>query len=119
MMTIRKFWRAWTSNTVIGIALLALALIGGITNYIQFDKTSRIAECTAAYQIGFAQAIKARTEPQQQYRFALNNLFYTLYTEPDAAKRRTAFEVFVTEAREQDQALAARPIPDPVFCQDK
>lgn len=116
-MTLRKFWSAWASNNVIGIALIALAILSGVTTYVQAERTARLAECTAGYQAGFSQALKARTQSQQEFNNSLNELLRSVAEAKAPTEVRDALSKYIKAASERDAQLQAHPYPDPVVCQ--
>lgn len=116
-MTLRKWWKAWSSQNVIGGALLFLALVSGITTYVQTVRTNSLATCTAAYQTGFSQALMVRTQTQAGFNRTLNNLLFTVANQPPRQEVVDALQAYVKAAQERDKALAENPYPDPVVCQ--
>lgn len=115
-MTLRNWWKAWSSQNVIGGALLILALVSGVTTYIQTVRTNSLATCTAAYQTGFSEALTGRTQSQAQFNRSLNNLIFTIANQPPRQEVIEAIQSYVRAAQERDKSLAEHPYPDPVVC---
>lgn len=117
-MTLRKWWRAWASQNVIGTALIVLALLSGGTTYLQAERTSRLAECTAGYQAGFSQALSLRSASQEEFNAALKDLIATVAVATPATRDSvpTALQRFLAAANNRDTQLREHPYPDPVAC---
>lgn len=108
--------KVFTSQRAMGAALLLLALLSGVTSYIQTDRTNQISTCVAAYQTGFSRALKARTDGQGSFNAALNHLVTTVASSSTPQEVKAALTDYIASAAQRDADLHANPYPDPSVC---
>ena len=112
----RKLWRLWTSQRVMGIVMLLLTVVSGVTMYIQTERTNQISVCIAAYQAGFSRALQARTVSQGSFNDSLNHLIITVAESTSPQEVRNALQEYVIAANKRDADLKANPYPEPPVC---
>lgn len=108
--------KVYTTQRAMGVALLLLAILSGITSYIQAEKTNQIATCVASYQAGFSKALKVRTDSQGQFNDALNHLMITVAHSKSPEEVSVALNEYITTANHRDADLRENPYPDPSVC---
>lgn len=112
-MTERK---VFTTQRAMGVALILLAMLSGITSYVQAARTNQIATCVASYQAGFSKALKIRTDSQGQFNDSLNHLMITVANSKSPQEVNVALTEYINSAAHRDADLRANPYPDPSVC---
>lgn len=115
-MPLRKLWAAWSSQRFMGIVMIVLSVVSGVSIYVQTSRTNAVANCVAAYQAGFSKALKARTESQGEFNDSLNTLIVTVVESSTPQEVRVALNRYVDSATKRDADLKANPYPEPAFC---
>lgn len=115
-MPLRKLWTLWSSQRFMGIVMIVLSVISGVSIYVQTSRTNAISMCVAAYQAGFSKALKARTESQTEFNDSLNTLMITVVESSTPQEVREALTKYVDSAAKRDANLKANPYPEPTYC---
>lgn len=111
-MTIRRWWRAVTSQSVVGGVMIVFTLV----SVFQVFRISNIAECTSAYQAGFSAALTVRGTSQERFNNALVDMVATVTTSTNGPQVSKALHEFLTAAAEREKAIHDNPYPAPTVC---